>query len=437
MARLDAPLERLAALHPRLIDLSLDRISVLLAKLGHPERKMPGVIHVAGTNGKGSTIAFLRAMLEAGGARVHVFTSPHLVRFNERIRLGAVGGGALVSDDAFLAALERVEAVNAGAPITVFEITTAVAFVLFAEHDADYTLVEVGLGGNFDATNVLETPLASVITPVSMDHREHLGDTLEKIAGEKAGILKRGCPVIVAPQAAAAVRVIRRQAARLGCPLLVGEEDFHAHEEGGRLLYQTEDTLLDLPLPRLIGRHQLLNAATAITTLRKVAPARATPEALAAGLLRAEWPARFQRLYGALVALAPQGAELWLDGGHNADGARVLAETIAELEARSARPLVLVLGAMARKDVREILEPFKGLVQEILAVPIDSPLAHAPAAIAQTARGMGFAAACAGGLEDSLRFLAAREWATPPRVLIAGSLYLAGEALVLDGTLPI
>lgn len=436
MLNSDAYLARFEALHPKLIDLSLERIERLLAKMGHPERRLPPVIHVAGTNGKGSTIAFMRAMLEASGAKVHVYTSPHLVRFHERIRLGAEGGGKLVSEQELVEAFERIDAINAGEPITFFEITTAVAFDLFARHPADYVLLEVGLGGRLDTTNVVAAPAACVITPVSMDHREFLGDTVEKIAFEKAGIIKPGAPVVIAPQDPATTEVCRAQARRKKARTIVGGEDFHIHEEGGRLLFQAEDRLLDLPLPRLLGPHQFVNAATAIATLLTVAPERMDQHAIEAGLQNAEWPARFQRLPGKLTELAPTGAELWLDGGHNEDGARVIAETVAALEEKSPRPLVLIICTMARKDIVGILKPFVGLVQELLAVPIDNDNARPPTEIAGEARKLGIPAACAGSLTESLAFLAARKWATPPRILIAGSLYLAGEVLAADGSLP-
>lgn len=429
-------LARFQALHPKKIDLTLGRTERLLEKLGNPERKLPPLIHVAGTNGKGSTIAFMRAMLEASGARVHVFTSPHLVRFNERIRLGRVGGGVLVTDEQLAAACARVEAVNAGDPITFFEITTALAFDLFHQHPADFVLMEVGLGGRFDSTNVVQHPAATVITPISIDHREFLGDTVEKIALEKAGILKRGAPAILAEQDQAAIDVCLREAARLGVTPLVGGQDFQAYEERGRLVYQAEDRVLDLPLPRLVGRHQILNAATAITALLKVAPARMTHAAIEAGLQAVEWPGRFQRLTGRLSQLAPEGSELWLDGGHNADGARVLAEALSALEERSPRPLVLIAGTMARKNAAEILQPFVGLVQEFLAVEVPHEGARPAAEMAAAARVLGIPAAQAGSIEESLAYLTARHWPEPPRIVITGSLYLAGDVLVADGSLP-
>ena len=433
----EAYLARFEALHPKKIDLTLGRTERLLEKLGNPERKLPPLIHVAGTNGKGSTIAFMRAILEASGALVHVFTSPHLVRFNERIRIGRPGGGQLVDDAELSAACERVEAVNADDPITFFEITTALAYDLFHRHPADFVLMEVGLGGRFDSTNVIRHPAATVITPVSIDHREFLGDTVEKIAREKAGIIKRGAPVIIAEQDQAAVDVCLREAEALGAPAFVGGQDFQAFEERRRLVYQSLDRLMDLPLPKLVGRHQILNAATAITALLQVAPDRIDQKAVEAGLLSVEWPGRLQRLSGRLAKLAPGGSEVWLDGGHNADGARVLAEAISALEEKSPRPLVLIAGTMARKNAAEILQPFVGITQEFLAVPVPHEGARPPEEMAAAARKLGMPAALAGSVEESLSFLSAREWREPPRIVITGSLYLAGDVLAADGAIPV
>ncbi len=433
MTESDDILARLLTLHPRKIDLSLGRTEALLEKLGRPQSRLPPVIHVAGTNGKGSTIAFMRAMLEAAGRRVHVYTSPHLVRFHERIRLA----GALVGEAALASALAECESVNAGAPITLFEITTAAAFLLFSRTPADYLLLEVGLGGRLDSTNVVDAPLATVITPVSIDHVEFLGDTIAKIAFEKAGILKPGAPAIIALQEPAALDVIEREASRRGAPLLIYGQDFSGREERGRFIYEDNSGLLDLPLPRLAGRHQLGNAATAIAALRQVCPAlHAAP--IEAGLQATRWPARLQRLdKGRLTQCLPKGAELWLDGGHNAAGGRVLAEAMAELEARSSRPLVLVCGSLTSKDTRGFLAPFAGLAVQVLAVPIaGQPAGRAAAEIAATAHEAGVLARACSSIDDALAHLRAQTWSTPPRILIAGSLYLAGEALAANGTPP-
>jgi dihydrofolate synthase/folylpolyglutamate synthase len=431
----DAVLARLAALHPKTIDLSLDRIARLLSRLGDPHLRLPPVIHVAGTNGKGSTIAFLRAVLEAAGRRVHVYTSPHLVRFNERFRLGRLGGGRLASDDELVAVLAELERVNAGEPITVFEITTAAGLTLFARHPAEVLLLEVGMGGRFDATNVIERPLASVITPISFDHMDYLGNTLAEIAGEKAGILKRRVPAVVARQEPDALRVIERQAARLAAPLLVSGEHWHAHEEGGRLVYQDEDGLIDLPRPRLIGRHQIENAGAAIAALR--AAGFALPAAAyEAGVAGADWPARLQRLgTGKLIRLLPAGGELWLDGGHNAAGAEVTAAALADVEERVPKPLALVCGMLATKEPVPFLKAFAGLARRLVAVPVPHAQGRPPEALADAARALGFAADVAETVEDALGRLAG-EFTAPPRVLITGSLYLAGDVLARNGTPP-
>lgn len=426
----DVILERLLALHPKLIDLSLDRMWRILERLGHPERRLPPVIHVAGTNGKGSTVAFMRAVLEAAGQRVHVYTSPHLVRFNERIRLS----GRLVEEARLAEALDRAEKANDGAPITFFEITTAAAFLLFAEEPADVLLLEVGLGGRLDATNVIERPLATVITPVSIDHVEFLGETVAAIAGEKAGILRRGVPAVVGRQPREALRAIERQAARVGAPLTIMGEQFQAHEEGGRLIVSDEDGLLDLPRPRLIGPHQIENAGLAVATLRTAGlglPVSAFEE----GVRAAEWPARLQRLgQGPLVVRAPEGADVWLDGGHNAAGGQALAAALADIEERAPRPLVLIVGMLGTKDAGAFLAPFVGLARELIAVPVPGEhKSQPPEAVAAAGAAQGLAASTAASVGEALDGLRDYPVAPPPRVLIAGSLYLAGAVLAENG----
>jgi dihydrofolate synthase/folylpolyglutamate synthase len=360
---IDPIVARLLKLHPKRIDLSLDRMWRLLEALGHPERQLPPVIHVAGTNGKGSIVAFMRAILEAAGLRVHVYTSPHLVRFNERFRLGRQGGGVLVSDGELAAALAECERANGTDPITVFEIETAAGLLLFARHAADALLLEVGLGGRLDATNVVDHPLATVIAPVSLDHSEFLGDTIGAIAAEKAGILKRDVPAIVAAQPRDALAVIEREAARIGAPVRIAGEDWTATEERGRLVYQDDAGLLDLPPPRLFGRHQFENAGVAIAALRAVTGLNLPAPVFEAGIAKAEWPARMQRLtQGALAASVPAGSELWLDGGHNAEGGRAISNALADLEERVPRPLVLIVGMLATKDCEAFLRNFAGLI---------------------------------------------------------------------------
>ena len=439
MNPVDSILARLTALHPKLIDLSLDRLERLLAALDHPERKLPPVIHVAGTNGKGSTVAFLRAILEAAGLSVHVYTSPHLVHFNERFRLGRKGGeGVLVSDAELSAALEECEAANGGAPITVFEMTTAAGMLLFSRHPADVLLLEVGLGGRLDATNAIDKPLASIITPVSLDHLEFLGDTLAKIAFEKAGIIKKGVPVVVAAQHREALDVIERQAARLKAPIRIAGENWTATEERGRLVYQDDNGLLDLPAPKLFGRHQFENAGLAIATLRAIPSLKVPPSAFEAGIARAEWPARLQRLSaGRLVDLVPPGAELWLDGGHNPDGGRAIAAALADIEERVSRPLVMIVGMLATKDASGFLRNFTGLARRMVSVPVpgaDKGLSAQE--VAEIAKAAGLTAVARGNIDEALDFVRKLDLDPPPRILITGSLYLAGEVLRENGTEP-
>jgi dihydrofolate synthase/folylpolyglutamate synthase len=376
----------------------------------------------------------MRAMLEAAGKSVHVYTSPHLIDFNERIRVGRPGRGRLVDDDALEEALARCEAANRGEAITFFEITTAAAFLLFANNAADVLLLEVGLGGRVDATNVVAHPALTIVTPVSMDHPEFLGDTIEKIAVEKAGIFKRNVPAILAEQDQNALAVLEAQATRLHAPIIVGGQDFAAREENGRFVYEDERGLLDLPLPKLVGRHQQANAGTAIAALRHLDPAISVT-AIEAGLTQAEWPARLQRLRGGRVAeLGPRDAEIWLDGGHNADGGRAVAQVMADFEEKSPRPLILICGTLATKETRAFLRPFKGLAQEVVAVPIAGDhYGRLPAEVALAAQQEGIPAAASESVGSALEYLSARDWSAPPRILITGSLYLAGEVLKLDG----
>ena len=432
----DATMARLLALHPKRIDLSLDRVARLLAALGDPQRRLPPVIHVAGTNGKGSTIAFMRAILEAAGQRVHVFTSPNLVRVNERFRIGCRGGGRLVEDGELAEVLAECEAKNGEAPITVFEVETAAAFLLFTRHPADIALLEVGLGGRLDATNVVEKPLASVITRIAMDHREFLGDSIEQITAEKAGILKAGVPAVVVGQTREALAVIERQAARLRAPLSIAGEDWTATEERGRLVYQDTDGLLDLPAPKLYGRHQFENSGAAIAALRASGLKLPAP-AFEAGMIRVDWPARMQRLsQGRLAALIPAESELWLDGGHNADGGRAIAAALADLEERVSRPLVLIVGMLATKDAAGFLRNFSGLARRVIAVPIHQDKAVPATQLAAVAHEVGIPSLARDDIESALAVAGKLDLEPAPRILITGSLYLAGEVLAANGTPP-
>jgi dihydrofolate synthase/folylpolyglutamate synthase len=435
---LGALLARLSDLHPQRIELGLERMQRLLERLDHPQRELAPVIHVAGTNGKGSTIAYLRAIMEAAGLRVHAYTSPSLVRLNERYRLGRSGGGILVSDDELHAVLERCERANAGEPITIFEIETAAALCLFAQHPADVVLLEVGLGGRLDATNVIDAPLASAIAPISMDHTEFLGDSLTTIAREKAGIIKRNTTTICAEQPPEAMAAIEQQAKRMNAPLHSAGQEWQVNIERGRLVYQDDRGLMDLAAPRLFGRHQFDNAGLAIATLRAQNLFRIEPAAFEAGVVNAEWPARMQRLAsGALLNQAPQGCEIWLDGGHNAAGGRVAAAALGDLEERVSRPLVVIVGMMANKDANAFLANFAGLTRHIIAVQIpDVDNSMSPDRLADAARQLGMRVETAANVEAGLSSLARLAYEVPPRILITGSLYLAGHVLAANGTPP-
>jgi dihydrofolate synthase / folylpolyglutamate synthase len=436
---LDELIARLSTLHPRQIDLSLDRMHRLLAVLDHPERKLPPVIHVAGTNGKGSTIAYLRAILEAAGLRVHVFTSPFLVRINECYRLGrAGGGGALVGDDELCATLAHCERANAGNPVTIFEAETAAAFCLFAQNPADVVLLEVGLGGRLDSTNVIDAPLATVLAPVSMDHTEFLGDTLTAIAGEKAAIIKRNAPVICAEQFPDAMAMVEAQAERMRAPLHAAGQQWHVSVECGRLVYQDDRGLMDLAAPKLFGRHQFDNAGLAIATLRAQTAFNIDPAAFERGIVSAEWPARMQRLTsGKLVDQGPKACEIWLDGGHNAEGGRVAAAALGDLEERVSRPLVVIAGMMANKDAGGFLANFAGLTRHIMAVQIpDRNNAMPPDRLADAARALGMRVEISASVEAALQTLSRLAYEVQPRILITGSLYLAGHVLAANGTPP-
>lgn len=430
MSRTDAILERLSQLHPKLIDLSLDRMLPLLDQLGNPHDRLPPVIHVAGTNAKGSTIAYLRAFLEAAGKRVHVYNSPHLVRFNERIRLA----GKLVGTRRLNAALERVEQANAGRPITFFEITTVTAFFLFAETPADYLLLETGMGGTYDTTNVVKHPLGTIITPIDLDHQAFLGNTVAEIAVSKAGIFKRGSKAVVGLQRDEARPVLERAARKLGIAPLWQGEDFHGASQDGRLVYQDENGLFDLPPPALLGVHQFDNAALAIAAARHFG-LPVNEEAIARGLRQVSWPARMTRLQtGPLRDLLGPGAELWLDGIHNAHGAAAVAATLRELDRARSAPLVLILGMMNTRVPADVLAPFSGMTEQVFTVTIPGESnAHKADFIAAEARKVGFKARAMRSVAAALKAAAG---IVDVRVLICGSLYLAGDVLARNRTLP-
>ena len=425
MGMSDAILTRLLSLHPKIIDLSLGRMQRILEQLGNPEKHVPPVIHVAGTNGKGSTVAFLRHIMEAAGLKVHAYTSPHLVKFHERIRVA----GGLIAESDLAALLEECEAVNQGLPITFFEITTAAAFLAFSRTPADYLLLEVGLGGRLDATNVIDKPLVSVITAIDYDHQQYLGDTLALIAHEKAGILKRDCKAIIGAQPDEARAEIERVAERIRSPLSIAGQDWQVFEQHGNLVFQDEAGLLDLPMPQLKGRHQIDNAGNAIAAIRAVADPRISDRHIAEGLKATTWPARMQRLgQGALSAHIPAESELWLDGGHNPSAGRAMAQAFSELNDRHSRPLVLIWGMLNTKDVGNFIGCFEGVASRVIALTIPGEEnAVSAEALAEAARKHGLPAETASGLEAALQ---QASLAVPaPRILICGSLYLAGRVL--------
>jgi len=431
----DQLLAEFKTLHPRRMDLSLGRIEALLAKLGNPQDRLAPVIHIAGTNGKGSTAAYLKAMLQAAGKRVHVYTSPHLVRFHERIELaGADGKARPIGETELVERFLEVQRINAGDLITFFEITTAAALLAFAEHPADAVILEVGLGGRLDTTNVVKRPALGIITPISMDHAEWLGDTVALIAREKAGILKPGVAAVISQQPEEALDTISALAGAVGAPLVVWGQDYEAFEQRGRLVYQSEERLMDLPLPALMGRHQITNAGTAIAAALQLKSLGLTDAAaIERGLLEVRWPARMQRLdNGPLSRLLAAGSELWLDGGHNPAGAQAIAQTLGDLEERAPKPAALVVGMLGTKDAPGFLEHFGGLVRRIVTVPIPgTESARGAADIAAIARSAGFTADAAGGVESAIGRLQEAE-GVPLRIMICGSLYLAGHVLALQ-----
>ena len=427
--RTDVVLDRLTALHPKLIDLGLDRTERLLAALGHPERHLPPVIHVAGTNGKGSTIAFMRAIAEAAGLSVHTYTSPHLVRFHERIVLN----GAPIDETALLSVLEECETANGGAPITFFEITTAAAFLAYSRAPADLLLLETGLGGRFDSTNVLAKPAVTLITPVSIDHTQFLGDTIEQIAFEKAGILKPGVPCIVASQIPGALRVIEERAQTIGAPLMIDGIDWSVSADGdSEIIYRDTDGEIVLPAPALRGAHQVGNAGAAIAALRCWKSSHFGIEDLAAGLSDVHWPGRLQQLgNGRLRTFLPDGWELWLDGGHNPAAGTALAETVS---VGGDGPLVLICAMQENKDAAGFLTPLADRISRLIAIGLPgSTPGHPPGEFAQIATELGIQSAVAASLEEALRTVSG----TPGRVLICGSLYLAGDVLAADASDPV
>jgi dihydrofolate synthase / folylpolyglutamate synthase len=425
MAVSDAILTRLLSLHPKIIDLSLDRMHRILARLGHPEKNLPPIIHIGGTNGKGSTQAFLRAMMEAAGLKVHAYTSPHLVKFHERIRVA----GELISETELSALLEECEVANAGEPITFFEITTAAAFLAFARTPADYLLLEVGLGGRLDATNVTPPPKACCITSLGLDHQQFLGDTLELIAREKAGIIKRSVPCVIGAMPEEARAAIETVADDIKAPLMISGQDWDAYAQHGRMVFQDGDGLLDLSLPALPGPHQIGNAGNAIAILRAIKDERITEAHITQGLTSVTWPARLQRLKGgALSSLLDDASELWLDGGHNADAGVVLAEA---LNAMPKKRLVIIWGMLNTKDATQFFRPLAKLADHVVTLSIPNEPNAIPAdQLAQTVQSLGTSASTAIDVINAVRQASSLEPAA--RILICGSLYLAGHVLATE-----
>lgn len=425
MARSDAILNRLLSLHPKIIDLSLDRMERILGMLGNPERKLPPVVHVAGTNGKGSTVAYIKSIFEQAGLKVHCYTSPHLVKFHERIYVE----GETIAEEKLSALLEECETANGSNPITFFEITTAAAFLAYSRTPADYLILEVGLGGRLDATNVIPKPALSVITTIDYDHQQYLGNTLTAIAHEKAGILKSGVPAVIGAQPDEARAEIERVAENAGSPVFIANQDWQSYEQHGRLVFQDQNGLLDLSLPQLKGRHQVDNAGNAIAAIRVLDDPRIAETHIEQGLKSATWPARMQRLgEGALTGLISKDAELWLDGGHNPSAGRAIARAFSDINDRHSRPLVLIWGMLNTKDAASFIEPFAGLAQRVVTITIpDEPNAVPADELAEIARSRNLSAETATSLTKAL---GQALLTTPaPRILICGSLYLVGHVL--------
>ncbi len=429
MSDIETVLAQIANRRPVIIDLSLDRIKSALSRLGDPHKKLPPFFHVAGTNGKGSTVAFLRAALEAAGHSVHVYTSPHLVRFNERI----VVAGKEISDAGLIDALQRVDNAMGDDMLTYFETTTCAAFLAFAETPADYAIIEVGLGGRLDATNVMETPLAAIVTPVDLDHQAFLGNTLGQVAAEKAGIFRRGAPAVISHQTPDAMAVLQDHARRIGAHIHAFGEQWNVYSEHGRLIYQDDDGLCDLDPPRLPGGHQIENAGTAIAALR-AARLELSDATVSKGLASAHWPARMQRLTkGPLIDLAQSflghAPEIWLDGGHNPHAGRAISSLMADMESRSSKPLVMISGMQANKDAAGYFAAFAGLAREVFCVAADHDGVLSPEEVAKAARAGGLKAEPCVSLEEALKKACTDKKNEPPRLLISGSLYLSGEIL--------
>jgi len=437
-AEVEAALAAMTALHPKKIDLGLDRIERVLKALGNPQDRLPPTVHIAGTNGKGSTVSFVRAMAEAGGLKCHVYISPHLVHFRERITIASEE----ISDTQLLDVLERVRAANNDQPLSFFEATTAAALLAFSETPADICIIEVGLGGRYDATNVISRPAAIGITPIDMDHAEFLGRDLAGIAREKAGIMKHFVPAAIGKQGEEVNAVLDAEANKLSVKPRYFGQDFRAYRQHGRLVYEDENSLMDLPLPGLVGEHQIMNAGLAIALARLM---QLSERAIEGGLKNVTWPARMQNLTTGPFAemVIESGGELWLDGGHNPHAARAVASAMAEMESKTPRPLILVTGILANKDIGGFLDAFEGLASAVIGVSIEGHSSLAPETLRELAQARGMGGQVASNLTDAVQraintgeALSRQNKNQPtiaPRVLICGSLYLAGEVLKQNG----
>ena len=436
MTSSDDVLAALRKLHPSLIDLSLGRTQRALDALGRPQDRLPSVIHIAGTNGKGSTLAYLNALITASGKAAHSFISPHLISFHERIRLAGPEGGVDISEAALVDVLQRAQTANANDPITFFEITMVAAFLAFSEHSADYLILETGLGGRFDATNVIDRPALTIITPISMDHMDFLGHSLAEIAFEKAGIMKPGVPCIISHQPEKALQVLIKRAKEINVPLMIEGKDFSSYEMQGRLVYEEEERVLSLPLPNLVGAHQVVNAGASIAAALNLPGLDPTQEQMEDAMAMVSWPGRLQRikteLFADVVAINPE-SEIWLDGGHNRAAAEVLAASMADLEEQLPRPLHLVFGLMQRKNAKEFLQVFEGLCEMVFTVPVPSTSnGWAPKELADIAAAEGLRAMACTDVTNALEACGERAknlGDEPVRILICGSLYLAGHVL--------
>jgi len=426
-AAVQAQLDRLATLSPGGDRLGLDRITRLLDRLGRPQDKLPPVFHVAGTNGKGSTCAFLRTILESAGLTVHMFTSPHLVRFNERTRIA----GKLITDEELASLLEKVLDTGTDIGPSFFEVATAVAFLAFARTPADACILEVGLGGRLDATNVIQKPLVCGIAGLGIDHRQWLGRTMAEIAGEKASIDKRGVPLVTQRYAASAAHEVQRKAEAAGAPWIGRGALWDSRIIRGRIHYRDYSGLLNLPLPTLPGRHQAENAALAVAMLRHQNQITVSDDAIAEGISSATWPARLQKLAsGPLLEALPAGSELWIDGGHNTSAARLVADHIRRIYSNDL-PLVLIFASLTTKDPRAMLKPFRGLGAEVHCVPIADHECRPPHTLAKLASDLGFPSSANESFEHAFGRVTRAS-----RVLVFGSLYLAGEVLRANGSFP-